>query len=107
MSRKSKLTGRAVHSVIESLESRLLLANIHITDAYLVDEFGNSPLLPGSKPASAVVFRGLRSAHQLMRKHAGQRFHITEVATVLDLCLQLGGRIPQIAIEEEQSRGKL
>src|SRR4051794_160036 len=57
MQRKNEL-GRAAHSVIESLESRFLLANIHITDAYLVDAGGNklASVAVGQQPFVQVEF---------------------------------------------------
>ena len=58
MRRKSKLTGRAAGSVIESLESRFLLANIHFTDAYFVDANGNklTSVAVGQQPFIQIEF---------------------------------------------------
>jgi murein DD-endopeptidase MepM/ murein hydrolase activator NlpD len=57
MRRKSKTTGHRTSS-IEPLESRYLLANIHLVDAYLVDASGNklASVAVGQQPFVQVEF---------------------------------------------------
>src|SRR5689334_20786192 len=58
MPNKGKRSRSSKHAPIESLEPRFLLANIHIVDAYLVDEFGNklTSVAVGNQPFVQVEF---------------------------------------------------
>src|SRR5215212_752461 len=56
--RRSRKVKSARRTMVESLEGRILLANIHMTDAYLTDANGNklSSVAVGNQPFIQVEF---------------------------------------------------
>src|SRR5258705_8054854 len=80
MRRTSKKSGQSLFGLIESLESRLLLANIHVVDAYFTDSDGNklTSVAVGNQPFIQIEFTttglGAAAHYDVTSSNGGRTF---------------------------------